>query len=799
MRLFLTTMLMLTFGSLLAQNSMMKGRITHQQHPLSDVRITLQNENGKFNAVSSQNGTYQLSLPSGQYKIMVSLLGMQTINDKITIAENQSVTKDFDLKEDLLGLEEVVITGTRSDLPQFLTPVVVSKISGKVFETTQSLSLAEGLKFTPGLRTETNCQNCGFNQVRINGLDGSYSQILINGRPVFSALAGVYGLEMIPANMIRQVEVVRGGGSVLYGGNAIAGTINIITRDPYQNTFSIGENLSLYEGKTPDNTLFANAAIVSEGLDKGITLFAYNRNRKPYDANGDEYSEITALKNTTFGADMFWNTSDRSRLKASFNTISEFRRGGNKFDLLPHESDVTEQLRHQIVGGDVSFEHFSSDFAHKFAYYLSLQHTGRDSYYGTGLGFRVGQDEFEKLDDSDPTKTDEKDEFFNALASYGTSKGLVGVGGIQYNYVIDNQWNLSLGTELTHDSIEDIARQRIIKQRVKTLGSYLQLEWKPIENLTLLAGSRYDHTSIKGKYEYSDEMQGVKKSISKFVPRFTAMYDVDENFKLRATYSQGYRAPQAFDEALHLEVLGGEVVFIELDRNLKTETSDSFTTSLNYSQKEGENQANIIVEGFYNRIKNKFHDELLSEEEVIRKIRTNAKSHLDVYGVNAEFSFAFGKEWLWQTGITFQKSLFSEPEELWTNEKDPADTRVVAERKVLRTPDLYGFTNLTYSPTEDWKFSYSGVYTGSMIAPRIEGDEEFVNLIKTPSFFEQNLRVAYNLKFKDNYNLEFSTGIQNIFNSYQKDFGIGKDRDPNYIYGPQRPRTFFFGVTYKFN
>jgi outer membrane receptor for ferrienterochelin and colicins len=90
------------------------------------------------------------------------------------------------------------------------------------------VTLSEGLSFSPGLRIENDCQNCGFSQVRMNGMEGPYSQILINSHPIFSGLAGVYGLELIPTNMIERIEVVRGGGSALYGSNAIAGTINII-------------------------------------------------------------------------------------------------------------------------------------------------------------------------------------------------------------------------------------------------------------------------------------------------------------------------------------------------------------------------------------------------------------------------------------------------------------------------------------------------------------------------------------------------------------------------------------------
>jgi outer membrane receptor for ferrienterochelin and colicins len=148
----------------------------------------------------------------------------------------------------------------------------------------------------------------------MNGLEGAYSQILINSRPIFSALAGVYGLEMLPASMVDRVEVVRGGGSVLYGGNAIAGTVNIITKDPIKNSFEAGINQSFTNFEAPDRTITFNGSIVSDKLDKGVTFFGYNRKRDPWDANGDGFSEIVKLQSNTFGFDAFWNTSDRGKL-----------------------------------------------------------------------------------------------------------------------------------------------------------------------------------------------------------------------------------------------------------------------------------------------------------------------------------------------------------------------------------------------------------------------------------------------------------------------------------------------------
>ena len=134
-------------------------------------------------------------------------------------------------------------------------------IGPKLLDVTQSVCLAQGLNFQPGVRTEDNCQNCGFTQVRINGLDGHYSQILVNSRSVFSSLNGVYGLEQIPANMIDRVEVVRGGGSALFGASAIGGTINIITKEPIRNSATFGHTfMSIGGANSFDNVSTGNVS-----------------------------------------------------------------------------------------------------------------------------------------------------------------------------------------------------------------------------------------------------------------------------------------------------------------------------------------------------------------------------------------------------------------------------------------------------------------------------------------------------------------------------------------------------------
>lgn len=130
-------------------------------------------------------------------------------------------------------LDGAVVTANRNETDRREAPVIVNVLSPKVFENTNSVCLSQGLNFQPGLRVENNCQNCMVFTSTLQRLDGPYSQILIDSRPMCSSLAGVYGLEQIPANMVERVEILRGGGSALFGANAIAGTVNIITKDLY--------------------------------------------------------------------------------------------------------------------------------------------------------------------------------------------------------------------------------------------------------------------------------------------------------------------------------------------------------------------------------------------------------------------------------------------------------------------------------------------------------------------------------------------------------------------------------------
>ncbi|MFP4342365.1 MAG: TonB-dependent receptor [Cyclobacteriaceae bacterium] len=770
--------------SLFAQHSL-RGRVTDQGEPLPLVNVQLLGSDK--GGISNEEGYFTIeNLPPGDYLLMASHTGYQNLSQTVKIA-GKNTEIQLQLSPDLLGLEEVVVSANRREVARYDAPVIVNRIGRRVLENTQSLSLSEGLNFSPGLRLENNCQNCGFTQVRINGLEGAYSQVLINSRPVFSALAGVYGLEMIPTSMIERVEVVRGGGSALYGGNAIAGTINIITKDPVNNSFEVGSQLALTALEAPDYSLNFNGSLVDEAAEKGFTFYGFRRNRQAWDANADGFTEITSLQNQTLGLDAFYKPDERSKLQFNLFSISESRRGGSHLDRPPHQASVAEQLQHQILSANLTYERFSINYQHKLSAYASAQTVRRDSYYGGGGRILTPADSL--------TETD-----LLAINAYGHSDDLSLVSGGQYTFAPNANWLLTLGSEYQLNDVTDRmpGYGRSIDQQVGVLGNYAQLEINPASKLSLLLGSRLDIISIRGSYLLEGENYLNERRMSVLVPRASLKYDFSKALMFRLSYAQGYRAPQAFDEDLHIETVGGAARFTRLSEELETERSDSYTASLNYSPVLGEVQSSFVLEGFYTRLSNPFIT--ASPQELPNGVAVVTKrngSGAMVQGLNLETNFAFSRQLSVLAGGTWQAARYEEAEEIWA----PAELNefnqdsLVSTDQMLRTPNLYGYMTANWNPVKAFNLSFSSVYTGHMEVPHVvDAENEFTIIRETPAFLELNFKTAYTLSLHEDYEAELYLGMHNLLNSYQQDFDIGPERDAGYIYGPARPRTFFLGM-----
>ncbi len=659
-------------------------------------------------------------------------------------------------------LQEIVVSANRNATSRKAAPVVVNVVNQKLFETVNSTDLSKSLNYQSGLRVENNCQNCGFPQVRINGLEGPYSQILINSRPVVSALSGVYGLEQIPVNMIERVEVVRGGGSALFGANAVGGTINIITKDPVDNSFQISTTMSNMNGKSWEQYMGANASLVSKDNTYGVAFYQSYRNRNPYDADGDGFSEIGRLNMNNFGLRTYYRPTRMSRINLEYHTTSEFRRGGNKFDLEPFETDITEQTKHIINSGGLCYDLFLKEYKHKLSAFASIQHIARNSYYGAL---------------KDPN-------------AYGTTDDLTWVAGGMYvgnfNRFLFSPATLTAGLEYQHNALHDIMTGygRDMEQDVRIGSVFVQNEWK-MEQFVILAGVRMDaHNLIENPI---------------FSPRLNLLYKPDRRIQARLTWSTGFRAPQAYDEDLHVTAVGGEGVLIRLAEGLKPERSNSFSGSVDWTANFGHFQSNLLLEGFYTGLNDVFVLEDMGADDKGNMIKERRNGNgARVYGLNVDAKIAHGQDASLQVGFTVQRSRYTELE-AWS--EDPA---VAPVRNMPRTPDCYGYFTFTTSPFRNFDASLSGIYTGRMYVPHYAPTDlpeelkgQYIvkdEMVHTSDFFELNLKLNYTFILKDHIKLQLNAGVQNILNAFQNDLDRGAYRDSGYFYGPTQPRTVFFGL-----
>lgn len=757
-KILLLVVLSFTLFSQAQQKGTVVGHILSEGQAVPFASILL--KNATTGTSSDENGNYSIEVPTGKQTIIVQAIGFKNQEKNINVPSGGKIHLDFNLEESVFGLNQVVVSATRGLQKRTEAPVIVTVTNSEVLQKAQAISLSEGLSFQPGLRMETNCQNCGFSQVRMNGLDGAYSQILMDSRPIFSALNGVYGLDQIPTNMIERIEVVRGGGSSLYGSNAIAGTINIITKDPIENSFEVNSHLGLIDGKVPDKALTLNGTVLSDDLNLGIQLFAMLRDRDAFDANDDNFTEITTMQNRTFGFKSFYRPFERSKITAEFHTVNEFRRGGeNRFDLQPFEALTTEQITSKMVGGGITFENYSVDEKNKYAVYFNTQQSKNDNFYGGRA-----DDEFGNID------------YEESIRGYGNTEVVTWIGGAQYNRkqesFLGGSATLTTGAEYKKEKMVDEkpGYNAFVNQTLDILGIYAQQEWKVNEKLKVLGGLRVDF------HNAADEAVI-------FNPRLNILYNFKENLQWRNSYAKGFRAPQVFSEDIHARIAAGEVALVELADGLESETSHSFLTSLDWSKISPNSEAGLTFEAFYTRLNDPFVLEQLSETIWEKR---NGKG-ADVYGINLEAKYAPGQKWQFQAGATIQKALYDEAVQ-WS------DNVTNTNRNFFRSPNVYGNLMATFSPKKAFQNNISLVYTGKMYAQHFAGFIAEDRLETTGDFYEVNLKSSYTFVVKDKFHLQLSGGIQNIFNQYQNDFDLGVNRDANYIYGPSRPRTIFIGL-----
>ncbi|WP_372752308.1 TonB-dependent receptor domain-containing protein [Labilibaculum sp.] len=796
-------LLSLTFSTF-AENTTtsIKGTVTdrNSNEPIPYASVAV--EGSSLGAVTNFEGEFVIDqVPVGHHHLIASCVGYKLDKKELNIEVGSNNDIEFKIVEDFIGLDQVVVTADRNTIQRKDAPVVVNSISTKLLKQTSAATLADGLAFSPGLRVENDCGNCGFSQVRMNGLEGGYTQILINSRAIFSGLAGVYGLEHIPANMIERIEVVRGGGSALFGGNAIAGTINVITKDPISNSFKAGVKYGALGLGVDGSGSFANdisadfnASVVSDDFKSGIFIFGMNHERDAWDANDDGFSDIVKLENLSAGLRAYHRINDLGKITLEYHVIDEYRRGGDQLDLPAHEAIIAEEVSHRINSGGVSWDqYFNEDRISKLAVYASAQTVDRESYYGAAT---VEDEDGNELETAIPD-----------YSAYGQTDDFSLSTGAQFftkmNNLLFSPADITLGAENSYNSIKDdklgyydyenneyVETTTIADQSSNTVGIFAQSKWD-LNTVKFLLGVRMDSYKIKNTaddYEFSNTV---------FSPRANVLLNISKASQMRLSYARGFRAPQLFDEDLHIEASTARRVVHVLADDLTEEKSNSYTLSWDYSKSVGNIQTYFLAEGFYTDLIDPFLSEYsdIDDDGNLVSVKSNANGAL-VKGMNFEFKLAPSYKLDFQMGLTLQSSKYDDV----VDQGEDDDTENSSTDEILRTPETYGYFALNWKPLHEFTATLSGSYTGSMNLIHLGGgDDEFGNeiqesLVKTDDFMDVSVNLSYHFDLGKDVKLQFDLGVKNMFNSFQDDFDYGSGRDAGYVYGPMQPRTLHFGV-----
>ncbi len=752
-------------ASTVAQTGIIRGQVIENETPSEFARVTIHPI--AKNLLTDNKGEFAFhELPYGTYELTISGVGYKTIQKTVILSKNDTTPfVTVMLTEPVMELDDVVITGTKTYKRKTNSPIIVNVLSSEGLEQVQACNLSDGLKFQAGLRVETDCQTCNYTQLRMNGLAGGYSQILINGRPVFSPLTGLYGMEQMPANMIERIEVIRGGGSSLYGSSAIGGTVNVITKIPRKNNYQVNYTYQNINAQTNDQILSGNGTWVTKSKNAGTSIFFNRRIRDFYDHNADGFSELPFLRNTSFGINSYVMPKDNHKLEFSLSNLNEYRFGGEMITDRPvHLRQQGEERNHHVWMGTADYQiNFNNDLSSLIAY-VAAQHTSRDHYTGILPGDSL----------SLPMHLENP--------PYGISTVNTLNVGMQLNHEFptflktgDNV--MTLGMEYLLDDVYDEIESYnyLIDQNTRDLGLFVQSDWNIVPKLFLLSGVRMDQHNFLDQLVWS--------------PRASLLYKAGKNVQLRLNYGAGFRAPQAFDTDLHIAFAGGGVSRISLSPDLRPERSHSLSSSINYDKPLEHFIAGFTIEGFYTRLNDAFYLQPVGQDEYGYLFEKQNGQGATVHGATVEMRANYDRKMQLEAGFTIQQSYF--------------DSAVIYIEGVagitefIRTPNEYGFINLSFTPNTSFSANINYVYTGRMMVPHFAGasNQNVDEIVETPSFSELNIKGSYTFRFnKLPFTLECYAGVKNILNAYQESFDIGKNRDSNFVFGPAQPRTIFVGI-----
>ncbi|MDB5249413.1 MAG: outer rane receptor for ferrienterochelin and colicin [Segetibacter sp.] len=639
------------------KENILRGKVSVVGKPVAGISIIT--EGKRKGTLTDESGTFILrNLQPGKIKIHFSGVGLQHEVKEITISEGENADS-IELKAADNIMEDVVVSGTMKAISKMDSPIPVEVYSPVLFKKNPSPNIFESLQMVNGIQPQLNCNVCNTGDIHINGMEGPYTMILIDGMPIVSSLSTVYGLSGIPNSMVKRIEVVKGPASTLYGSEAVGGLINIITRDPLTadklkvdvSSTSIGEyNVDL-------NTKFKMGETVSM---LGVNYFNYWNKR---DINNDNFTDVTLQNRISIFNKWNFNRRNNKVFTLAGRYIYENRWGGelqwNKnfrgSDSIYGESIYTN--RYELIGNYELAKNLFADFSYNYHH--------QDSYYGTTS--------------------------FDAVQH-------VAFGQLRYNQKFRNH-DVLFGMPLRYTWYDDNtpATAKLNGENLpgKTYlpGIFVQDEWKMSEKLTSLIGLRYDYNNNHG---------------SILTPRLSFKYSPNKSNTVRLSGGNGYRVVNLFTED-HAALTGARQVVIA--ETLKPERS--WNVNVNYSAIAhlSKGVVSFDVSGFYTYFTNKIVGDFLTDPTKI--IYGNLDGYAISKGITVNTDVALTNGIKVNAGITVM--------DVYTMDKNNSGTTTKLPQ--LFAPKFSATYAVSYSlPKTGFSIDWTGRVNGSMHLPVVPGD-----------------------------------------------------------------------------
>ena len=738
MKLYLKILLLLaTSINCYSQKNTLSGKVSDNSGVLSYANIYIKNT--KLGTSSSENGQYQIkNIPNGTYTVIISSIGYKTKSRKITFNKNDKTIRNFLLESDN-SLDEIVVSGTLRPVSKSASPVPVDVYGKSFFKKNPTPSIFESLQNVNGVRPQLNCNVCNTGDIHINGLEGPYTFVLIDGMPIVSGLSTVYGLTGIPQALIERIEIVKGPASTLYGSEAVGGIINIITKKPSNSPTLSVDSFSSSWGEI--NTDIGFRYQLSEKI-QGLTGINYFNYQNIIDNNDDGFTDLTLQNRISIFNKLNFKRKKNKLFTVAFRYLYEDRWGG--------ETNWNKIFRgtDQIYGESIytsrweTFGTYQLPTSENISFQFSANGHQQNSFYG--------------------------------IDSYNANQ-LIAFGQFVINKKVKKIHNILLGIAYRYTSYDDNTFATFENDGVTNKpsiihlpGIFIQDEISFNNQHKILLGVRYDFNSIHGAI---------------FSPRVNYKWNSNDNKNIvRISVGNGFRVANVFTED-HAALTGAREV--EFEGELAPETS--WNTNINYVKKITTENVfiNLDASAFYTYFNNRI---LPDYETDVNKI---IYANLDGFSASKGFSL--------NSDITFQNGLNVN---LGATLMDVTITENDNKKQQLLTESFSGVWSISYRfKSNGIKIDYTGNTYGPMRLPRLSDTDPREE--NSPWFSIQNIQITKKFKSNwELYGglkniLNFTPADNSIARSFDPfDNSVVFDSNGQATVAPDNPNALTFDPSY---